>query len=99
MDFDNFTPIEETNILTNIEKNRNGTTVFIPSGYSSILIPNNDKFDSRNMIKKLPKSNLEIPAFILNLELLDIPSNEKVKKPPNAFILFRKDYCDIVTTE
>ncbi|CAG8592619.1 9650_t:CDS:1, partial [Racocetra persica] len=40
-----------------------------------------------------------IPAFILNLELLDIPSNEKVKKPPNAFILFQKDYCDIVTTE
>ena len=29
MDFDNFTPIEETNILTNIEKNRNRTTIFI----------------------------------------------------------------------
>ncbi|CAG8817329.1 44190_t:CDS:2 [Gigaspora margarita] len=82
--FDNFTPIEETNLLSDIKSSNgvNGITIFILSGYSSVLIRNNEDVNSKNMIKELSWLNLKIPAFILNTEIDRYPwlSNHEVSK-------------------
>ncbi|CAG8525541.1 15274_t:CDS:2 [Dentiscutata erythropus] len=91
MFFDNFTPIEETNLLSEIKSSNgvNGITIFIPCGYSSVLICNNENVNSKNMIKELLWLNLKIPAFILNTES-DTPLNEKTAtKPAKCFLIFR----------
>ncbi|KAF0412038.1 hypothetical protein F8M41_008010 [Gigaspora margarita] len=55
MDFDNFTTIENTDLLSNFE-NSKGITVFIPNDYSPVLVRNNETVNSQNMIKELPGS-------------------------------------------
>ncbi|CAG8727775.1 36226_t:CDS:1 [Gigaspora margarita] len=97
MDSDNFTRIEETDLLFNIENN-NGMTVFIPNEYSPVLVRNNNKtVNSQNMIKELPGLKIpRIPAYILNTEPHKSLPEQKSKKPPNSFIIFRNDMCHIV---
>ncbi|CAG8554478.1 32755_t:CDS:1 [Racocetra persica] len=98
MNFDNFTPIEETNLISNIENSNEitGITVFIPSGFSPVLVRNNETVNSQNMIKEIPRLNIKILVLVLNTGI-DISLNEKAtKKAPNCFMLFRKDMCHIV---
>ncbi|CAG8809632.1 7074_t:CDS:1, partial [Racocetra persica] len=68
MNLDNFTPIEETNLYSNIKIGNgvNRITVFIPSGYSPILLRNSENVISKDMIKELPGLNIKILSFILN---------------------------------
>ncbi|CAG8803324.1 4555_t:CDS:1, partial [Dentiscutata erythropus] len=95
MNFDNFTPIEETNINSNI-KSSNGITVFIPSGYFPILVRNNENVSSKDMIKELPRLNIKIPAFILNTTVNTSYNEKTLKKSPNAFMIFRSNICHVV---
>ncbi|CAG8850520.1 45079_t:CDS:2, partial [Gigaspora margarita] len=54
MDFDNFTPIENTDLLSNLESSK-GITVFIPNEYSPVLA-------------KYPQfSNHEVSSFLRQL--------------------------------
>ncbi|CAG8459236.1 3998_t:CDS:2 [Racocetra fulgida] len=57
MNFDIFTPIEETNLISNIESSKgiHGISVFIPSGYSSVLskINNELREEYRQKVKDL----------------------------------------------
>ncbi|CAG8617835.1 40076_t:CDS:2 [Gigaspora margarita] len=66
--------------LSNINCN-NGTSVFIPEGYSPILVRDNMTKKSKTIIEI---QELKIPAWIYN----------PVKRPPNAFILFRNTIKD-----
>ncbi|CAG8469775.1 37315_t:CDS:1 [Gigaspora margarita] len=96
MDFENFTPIENTDLLSNLKISK-GFIVFIPNEYSPALVRNNETVNSQNMIKELSGSTgLNIPRFILNTETHNSLTDKPTKKSPNSFILFRNDMCDIV---
>ncbi|CAG8768779.1 719_t:CDS:2, partial [Cetraspora pellucida] len=99
MSFDNFTPIEETNLISNIENSNKitGITIFISSGFSSVLVRSNETVNSQNIIKELPKLKIKIPAWVLNIVGMDQSLTKKItKKASNCFMLNRKDMCHIV---
>ncbi|CAG8853821.1 4134_t:CDS:2, partial [Gigaspora margarita] len=79
MNFNNFVSIEEPCIFPNIELN-NGMSVFIPEGYSPILIREVDTKKLKTIIE-IPELNIRVPALILN----------NIKRPQNAFLLFRNE--------
>ncbi|CAG8452584.1 6825_t:CDS:1 [Dentiscutata heterogama] len=83
MDSKSFVSIEESNILQNIQCN-NGITVFIPQGYSPILIHEDDTKQLK-IIKEFPELRICVPALIFN------PS---IKCPQNSFLLFRNEIKD-----
>ncbi|CAG8758975.1 6640_t:CDS:2, partial [Gigaspora margarita] len=58
----------------------NGMSVFIPEGYSPILIREDDMKKLKTIIE-IPELNIHVPALILN----------NIKRPQNAFLLFRNE--------
>ncbi|CAG8795607.1 14838_t:CDS:1, partial [Racocetra persica] len=86
------------NLYSNIKSSNrvNGITVFIPTGYSSILVQNSENVNSKDMIKELPELNIKIPAYILNTAE-NVSYNEKTaKKPSNSFMIFQSQICHMV---
>ncbi|CAG8438142.1 7667_t:CDS:1 [Dentiscutata heterogama] len=77
----NFISIEESDVYP--IKCKNGISVFIPPGYSPILI---SKEVTKNLktIKEFPELNIRVPALIYN----------PVKRPQNSFLLFRNKIKD-----
>ncbi|KAF0366327.1 calcium/proton exchanger [Gigaspora margarita] len=71
-------------ILPNIEFN-NGMTVFIPVGYSPILICEDDMKKLKTIIE-IPELNIRVLALILN----------NIKRPQNAFLLFRNEILAVL---
>ncbi|CAG8847278.1 30245_t:CDS:2, partial [Gigaspora margarita] len=80
---ENFVSIEESGILQNIEHN-NGIIVFIPQGYTLILIHENATKQLK-IIKKLSELRICVLALIFN------PLS---KHPQNSFILFQNEIKD-----
>ncbi|RIB30388.1 high mobility group box domain-containing protein [Gigaspora rosea] len=63
-------------------------TVFIPVGYSPILIREDDTKKLKTIIE-IPELNIRVPALILN----------DIKRPQNAFLLFRNEVKDKIKYE
>src|SRR5438874_2031094 len=80
MNFNDFISIDKSGALSNINCN-NGILVFIPEGYSPILVRDDMTKKFKTIIEI---QELKIPAWIYN----------PVKRLPNAFILFRKTFQD-----
>ncbi|CAG8779071.1 6373_t:CDS:1, partial [Racocetra fulgida] len=77
-----FVSIEEFGVSSHIERN-NEISVFIPQGYSPILI-HADAMKKLKTIKEFPELKIRVPALIFN----------PIKRPPNAFLLFRNKIKD-----
>ncbi|CAG8844688.1 15343_t:CDS:1, partial [Racocetra persica] len=71
-----------SDVFQNIEHN-NGISVFIPQGYSPILI-HEDATKKLKTIKEFPDLNLRVPALIFH----------PIKRQPNTFLLFRNKIKD-----
>ncbi|CAG8839418.1 2656_t:CDS:1, partial [Gigaspora margarita] len=78
-----FISIEESNILQNIQYN-NRITVFIPQGYSPILIHEDDTKQLK-IIKEFPELRIHVSALIFN---------PPIKHLQNSFLLFTNEIKD-----
>jgi len=81
-----------------------GAAYFVPSGYIPILVPDSD--DDSDAIKRLLESHVPTQVPVDNLWKARLPTKvmrkrkrpdrpgpaKKPPRPPNAFILYRKDH-------
>ncbi|KAL2311744.1 Mating-type M-specific polypeptide Mc [Schizosaccharomyces pombe] len=76
-----------------------GAAYFVPDGFTPILIPNSQSYLLDGNSAQLPRpqpisftlDQCKVPGYILKSLRKDTKSTERTPRPPNAFILYRKE--------